>query len=77
MSLQKTKSAYVRALANTIIDAGVHPTDNVKVILAFIRAGWPAKIIEECGDAAVMMALIRQYNSERRGQEILSSIGGN
>lgn len=74
--MTENKSAYVRAMANTLIDAGVHPSDSVKVILELIRAGWKGKDIEKFGDAAAMMAMIRQYNSEKQDLKFLNKYGG-
>ncbi len=56
----------IRGMANTLFDSGTDLIDNTAVITRLILAGWPARDIEAHSTAAVLMALTRKINENRK-----------
>ncbi len=56
----------IRGMANTLFDSGTDVIDTTAVITRLILAGWPARDIEAYSTAAVLMALTRKINEDRK-----------
>lgn len=59
-------SPTIRAMANTLCDSNTDLLDTTACITRLVKAGWPAKEIEEFFLPAVMMAMARKVNEARK-----------